>query len=222
MATNNAINLKNAGIVSYDGAGNFSALSNPLPVSNGGTSVSSTTPYGLIFGGTTSTSPVQSIAALGSSTNVLTSNGPGALATMQAAPAIFGSVIFLQTSIGNPADSATYFLAQAISLITNTTSNGSTRFVIPTTGTITACYGAFTVQGSLATSETSTLAIRLNNTTDTNVTTSLLFNATSNAVSNSSLSISVTAGDFIELKLICPVWATNPLTVSASISILIK
>lgn len=68
MATNNATNT-----------------SNPITVAQGGTGDASLTAYAVLCGGTTSTAAVQSIAALGSSGNVLTSNGAGALPTFQAA-----------------------------------------------------------------------------------------------------------------------------------------
>lgn len=57
----------------------------PLPVNNGGTGVVSTTAYAVLCGGATSTGVLQSIAGLGSAGDVLTSNGAGALPTMQAA-----------------------------------------------------------------------------------------------------------------------------------------
>lgn len=54
-------------------------LGTPLPVGDGGIGVASLTAYAVLCGGTTSTGVVQSIAAVGSSGQVLTSNGPGAL-----------------------------------------------------------------------------------------------------------------------------------------------
>jgi hypothetical protein len=59
-----------------------------LSVANGGTGVSSFTAYAVICGGTTGTGTLQSIASVGSSGNVLTSNGAGALPTFQAAAAV--------------------------------------------------------------------------------------------------------------------------------------
>jgi hypothetical protein len=58
-----------------------------LPVTAGGTGVASTTAYAVQCGGTTSTGALQSIASAGTSGQVLTSNGAGALPTFQAAPA---------------------------------------------------------------------------------------------------------------------------------------
>lgn len=62
-------------------------------VADGGTGVSSLTAYAVICGGTTTTNPVQSIAGVGTSGQVLTSNGPAALPTFQAAAS--GGLVFL-------------------------------------------------------------------------------------------------------------------------------
>lgn len=62
------------------------SLTTALTVPNGGIGVASTTAYAVICGGTTSTAALQSIASVGTSGQLLTSNGPGALPTFQAAP----------------------------------------------------------------------------------------------------------------------------------------
>lgn len=56
-----------------------------ITVANGGTGDTSLTAYAVLTGGTTSTNPVQSIASVGTSGQVLTSNGAGALPTFQTA-----------------------------------------------------------------------------------------------------------------------------------------
>lgn len=58
-----------------------------LGVASGGTGISSTTPYAVLCGGTTSTNPLQSLASVGSSGQVLTSNGAGTLPSFQTAGA---------------------------------------------------------------------------------------------------------------------------------------
>jgi hypothetical protein len=55
-----------------------------LPVANGGTGATSATAYAVQCGGTTSTGAYQSIVSVGTSGQVLTSNGAGALPTFQA------------------------------------------------------------------------------------------------------------------------------------------
>lgn len=58
-------------------------VSAPLNVATGGTGRTSHTAYAVICGGTTSTAAQQSIASVGTSGQVLTSNGAGALPTFQ-------------------------------------------------------------------------------------------------------------------------------------------
>jgi hypothetical protein len=58
-----------------------------LPVSNGGTGLTTTTAYSVVFSGTTATGNFQASAGPGTSGQVLTSNGAGALPTFQALPA---------------------------------------------------------------------------------------------------------------------------------------
>lgn len=56
---------------------------NTIGVGNGGTGRTSATAYAVVCGGTTSASALQSIASVGTSGQVLTSNGAGALPTFQ-------------------------------------------------------------------------------------------------------------------------------------------
>lgn len=62
-----------------------SGVTGTLPVANGGTGAASFTAYAVICGGTTSTGAHQSVASVGTTGQVLTSNGAGALPTFQAA-----------------------------------------------------------------------------------------------------------------------------------------
>ena len=73
----------------------------PVEVAKGGTGISSATAYAILCGGTTSTAPIQSIAALGSVGDVLTSNGANNLPTFQAPAAGGGAVVQqVRTSVG--------------------------------------------------------------------------------------------------------------------------
>jgi hypothetical protein len=112
--------------MSYDGP-------NPLPVPAGGTGDSTLTAYAVLCGGTTSTGHVQSLAGVGTTGQVLTSNGASALPTFQAASG--GGVTFTgdlgttssgssQTITANP--TATTGLA-----FTTSGSNISLNFNIP-------------------------------------------------------------------------------------------
>jgi len=85
-----ATNYGGTGLVSFSAANNAlystssSALTaGTLPVAAGGTGITTTTPYAVVAGGTTSTGALQQVSGLGSSGQVLTSSGAGALPTWQ-------------------------------------------------------------------------------------------------------------------------------------------
>jgi hypothetical protein len=74
-----------------------SQLPVPLPVNQGGTGLTSTTAYAVLCGGTTSTGNLQSIAGVGTSGQVLTSNGASALPTFQALSATSSAWVLIST-----------------------------------------------------------------------------------------------------------------------------
>ena len=85
-----ATNYGGTGLISFSAANNAiystssSALTaGTLPVAAGGTGNSSLTAYAIIAGGTTSTGALQQVSGLGTSGQVLTSSGAGALPTWQ-------------------------------------------------------------------------------------------------------------------------------------------
>ena len=82
-----------------------------------------------------------------------------------------------------------------------TTTAQRNKIYIPTTGTITKVYISYFNGGTLSTTETGTFAIRLNNTTDYTVTSALINDAVTKDFSNTSMSVPVTAGDYIEFKV---------------------
>ena len=86
------------------------------------------------------------------------------------------------------------------------------RVYIPKSGTIKAVY-IYSYAGTAGTNEAWSMYIRKNNTTDSLIQ-SLSAATTDRIWSNVALSISVVAGDYIEIKEICPTWATNPATVT--------
>jgi hypothetical protein len=85
-----ATNYGGTGLVSFSGANNAlystssSALTaGTLPVAAGGTGITSTTPYAIVAGGTSSTSALQQVSGVGTTGQVLTSNGTGTLPSWQ-------------------------------------------------------------------------------------------------------------------------------------------
>ena len=97
-------------------------------VAYGGTGATSQTAYAVLCGGTTSTGPYQSIAGLGTTGYVLTSNGAGALPTFQvaAAPAL---AVTSQTT--------TYAIQNSDGLILVDATSGAFTVTLPTAVGIT-------------------------------------------------------------------------------------
>jgi len=97
-------------------------------------------------------------------------------------------------------------------LVAPSTTAARWRVYIPKSGTIKVAF-IYSYAGTAGTGETWKMYIRLNNSSDTLIQDLLLAN--SNRVwSNTLLNIAVVAGDYIEIKEICPTWVTNPATVT--------
>lgn len=88
------------------------------------------------------------------------------------------------------------------------------RIVVPVAITITKIYFYFYCTGSAPSNEQSTLSFRKNATTDTTISSTVdLSGITTSApvlVSNTGLSIAMSAGDYFELKWVSPAWASPP------------
>jgi hypothetical protein len=108
----------------------------------------------------------------------------------------------------SPADATTYHIGAFPNQTPSTAANR--KLYIPRAGTVKRIDLLFLNTTSDATTEQSTVSFRLNDTTDTAITTTLALNATPITVTNSSLSIAVVAGDWFAIKWVTPTWATNP------------
>ena len=124
-------------------------------------------------------------------------------------------------SSGNPADGQTYYIGADLLAITNGTA-AARRVYIPVAGTIVYARVIFLDATVLGSGETSTINIRLNNTTDTVISAAVTVDALTTTFSNNALSIAVVDGDYIEFKWVTPTWATNPTGVSMKWEILIQ
>ena len=83
VAVVNSITFGSTGLTPSTATSGDVTVAGTLNVANGGTGNSSATAYALLAGGTTSTGAFQSLASLGTSGQVLVSNGSGALPTFQ-------------------------------------------------------------------------------------------------------------------------------------------
>jgi hypothetical protein len=96
-------NLTDSANLTFDGTtltANTLGLTNALTVPNGGTGITSATAYALLTGGTTSTGAFQTVSGTGTSGQVLTSAGAGALPTWQTltSPAQAGGALIVNTT----------------------------------------------------------------------------------------------------------------------------
>jgi hypothetical protein len=96
-------NLTDSANLTFNGTtltANTLGLTNALTVPNGGTGVTSATAYALLTGGTTSTGAFQTVSGTGTSGQVLTSAGAGALPTWQtiSSPAQAGGALIVNTT----------------------------------------------------------------------------------------------------------------------------
>lgn len=110
-------------------------------------------------------------------------------------------------SVQSPADSKTYYLSSAN--LFNGNGSGKIKYVLPAACTFIGYSFSNINLTTQATSETSTLLIRKNDTTDTNLSTTILFNATTKS-SDFTQNIAFAAGDDFAVALITPAWVTNP------------
>jgi hypothetical protein len=148
----------------------------------------------------------------GSNGYTLTTDGNGV--TSWATPAAGSGYTLQAEGQGvNAADATTYYIGASFSSTYSTT--GDTKPIyIPKAGTLTAACVWFRNTGGTA--ETSTVSFRLNDTTDTIISTSTLNNSANSSVCATGLSTAVVAGDRFEIKWVTPTWATNPTNVRVS------
>lgn len=139
-----------------------------------------------------------------------------AVATKKVALKHFGLIVFHGGfSSTNPADASTYYFGNfPQDGLTGTAA--SYPWYMPRAGIITGITVRMVITGA-GSAETSTLSIRLNNTTDTAVTAAIALNA--NFLQTYPLSISVANLDFIEMKWATPTWSTNPTGVRGGVLI---
>mgnify|MGYP006921377872 FL=1 len=127
--------------------------------------------------------------------------------------AMLGYALQLATATQDPADSTTYYGGAYPSFAVGTT---AARFnlAVPKAGSITMATAGVKVEGTLGSNESITIAVRKNNSTDVTITSAAKANARVQTYSNTSMSLAVSAGDALELKITTPAWVTNPTQVA--------
>lgn len=119
-------------------------------------------------------------------------------------------------SAQSPADATTYYFGT----FEESTTAGQRKVYIPRSGIITVA-NVYSYSATAGSNEAWPFAIRVNGTTDYTIA-SLTLATNERNWRNTALNIPVVAGDFIELKTVCPTWVTNPANVRMGWNILIK
>lgn len=119
----NIINLLGGVNVTTSGIGNtiLVSIDGVVDVPNGGTGLASFTPYAVVTGGTTGTGDLQQVVGVGTSGQILTSNGAASLPSWQANAGAGGAVTFHTDG----ADATTAANAITIAGGTNITTSGA-------------------------------------------------------------------------------------------------
>lgn len=107
-------------------------------------------------------------------------------------------------------DGQTIYFGGTAALAPGTTADLSPIYV-PKAGVVKAVY-LFANAGTAGTNQAWAMQLRLNNSTDTQIA-SVSANTANRLWSNTGLSIAVNQGDRLEVKSVCPTWATNPANV---------
>jgi hypothetical protein len=118
----------------------------------------------------------------------------------------------------NPADATTYYFG-AFGGALGTTANINRIFFLRA-GTVVAA--AVSMYCTTGTNEQSTISFRLNNTTDTTISTAVDLSTTFAYVQNTALSIAVAVGDYFEIKWLTPTWVTNPTGVTGRVDLFVR
>ena len=121
------------------------------------------------------------------------------------------SLAVMAASLGTVTDGATYYFGALAGLAPSTT-QGLARIYFTHPGVIKAAE-IWSRAATAGSAENISVYIRLNGATDTLIQTVGAATAT-RRFSNVALNITVATGDYIEIKMVCPTWATNPATMA--------
>lgn len=121
----------------------------------------------------------------------------------------------------DPTDGLTIYFANSgyLGLTTNATNN---RIYVPKNCTLIGYDITGYTDGSSGTAETSTISIRIDNTTDVTLNSSITYSATYQQWHSMALSTDINAGSYFNLKWVTPTWVTNPTSVVNSVVLWFK
>jgi hypothetical protein len=142
--------------------------------------------------------------------NVAMTSTAAELNYLDGAGSVGYSIPVLAGGTTTPLDATTYYVGNSTASASITATNRS--IYILRSGTITAAVATCLASTTAGSNENWTVYIRKNNTTDYEIAT-VGANTTIRNWVNTGLNISVSAGDFIEIKHVTPTWATDPVAI---------
>ena len=121
----------------------------------------------------------------------------------------------------DPGDGLTIYFANSgyLGLTTNATNN---RIYVPKNCTLIGYDITGYIDGSSGTAETSTISIRIDNTTDVTLNSSITYTTTYQQWHSMALSTDINSGSYFNLKWVTPTWVTNPTSVVNSVVLWFK
>ena len=135
-ASTNGIIKATSGVIAAAVAGTdyYNPGGTDVSVADGGTGGSGHTEYAVLCGGTTTTNPLQSIASVGTSGQVLTSNGANALPTFQSPASPGGIATIASGSVGTSTSLAITSIPATYSylslVLTNVSTNSAAQTIL--------------------------------------------------------------------------------------------
>lgn len=138
--------------------------------------------------------------------------------------AVLSDVVFCtqsSTKPYDPSDGLTIYFANSgyLGLTTNATNN---RIYVPKNCTLIGYDITGYIDGSSGTAETSTISIRIDNTTDVTLNSSITYSTTYQQWHSMALSTDINSGSYFNLKWATPTWVTNPTSVVNSVVLWFK
>lgn len=116
---------------------------------------------------------------------------------------------FQSIGLFSPTASTTYYMSAKVAV----TVAGYNKIYIPRPCVLNRVYVILVIVGSTSESRTSTISVRVNNTTDTTVTSSINCNVAVSNYNNTAMGVTLGANDYIELKWVTPAWIAAPTNV---------
>lgn len=152
----------------------------------------------------------------GSNGQVLTTNGSGDMSWAS----MGGYALQVSSAAFNPADTTTYYFGERGHLPPSTVS-GTRAVVVPHSGKLKAAYIHIHIDSTFSSNSNTSVYVNING-TDYAISTTAVLNTYRVDISNTAMSVDVSAGNDLQIKVVTPMWTINPSNVSFTGSLYIE